>query len=205
MESNHISYVILRNRWQLIYLQGLSESQVKVNMNKYGENVFEPPAHTPEWLVIIKHLFGGFSCLLLLGAVLCFWAAWMQQYFLEDLSHEYVIWHFWQFSLRPCNILGLTHCRCAFTKLYVGAVLIFVIFVSGACSYYQERKRDVIMVNRMTGYTKILEQQEYAFHTWVFWVGILPEGHCPVCTSYPWRDFARSRCYRASRRWCCSN
>ena len=75
---------------ELNVFQGLSEQQVKANLEKYGENVFEPPDHAPGWLILLQHMFGGFSSLLLLGAGLCFWSSWIQHYFLEDLTFEYV-------------------------------------------------------------------------------------------------------------------
>ncbi|CAG7787041.1 unnamed protein product, partial [Allacma fusca] len=94
---------------------GLSSAQVKHNLRKFGENVLRPPNKHSEWRIIIHHLLGGFSFLLLIGAVLCFsatWILWGNQE-LEQDCEEY---------------------------LYVGIVLSVVVFISGVCTYYQEKQ-----------------------------------------------------------------
>ena len=39
-----------------------------------GPNRLTPPPQTPEWVKFCQNLFGGFSLLLWLGAILCFLA-----------------------------------------------------------------------------------------------------------------------------------
>lgn len=39
-----------------------------------GPNALTPPPTTPEWVKFCRQLFGGFSILLWIGAILCFFA-----------------------------------------------------------------------------------------------------------------------------------
>ena len=51
---------------------GLTSAQAKANLERDGPNALTPPPTTPTWIKFLKTLFGGFSMLLWLGAVLCF-------------------------------------------------------------------------------------------------------------------------------------
>ena len=53
---------------------GLTSAQAKANLERDGPNALTPPPTTPVWIKFLKTLFGGFSMLLWLGAVLCFLA-----------------------------------------------------------------------------------------------------------------------------------
>ena len=53
-------------------LQGLTAAQAKANLERDGPNALTPPKTTPEWVKFCKNLFGGFSMLLWVGAILCF-------------------------------------------------------------------------------------------------------------------------------------
>ena len=41
-------------------------------MERDGPNELSPPKTTPEWVKFCKQLFGGFSLLLWIGAILCY-------------------------------------------------------------------------------------------------------------------------------------
>src|SRR5579863_3613174 len=62
----------LLSRHQTNTETGLSPSQAKTNFERYGPNALTPPKTTPEWVKFCKNLFGGFSLLLWIGAVLCY-------------------------------------------------------------------------------------------------------------------------------------
>lgn len=53
-------------------LQGLTTAQAKAIFERDGPNALTPPRTTPEWVKFCKNLFGGFSMLLWVGAILCF-------------------------------------------------------------------------------------------------------------------------------------
>ena len=53
-------------------LQGLTEKEAKVRLERDGPNALTPPPTTPEWVKFGKQLFGGFAMLLWIGAILCF-------------------------------------------------------------------------------------------------------------------------------------
>uniref|UniRef100_A0A3P8XDQ0 Sodium/potassium-transporting ATPase subunit alpha n=1 Tax=Esox lucius TaxID=8010 RepID=A0A3P8XDQ0_ESOLU len=83
-----------------------------------GPNTLTPPPTTPEWVKFCRQLFGGFSMLLWIGAILCFLA-----YTIQAVSEE-----------EPAN-----------DNLYLGIVLSVVVIVTGCFSYYQEAKSSKIM------------------------------------------------------------
>uniref|UniRef100_A0AAR2J7E2 Sodium/potassium-transporting ATPase subunit alpha n=1 Tax=Pygocentrus nattereri TaxID=42514 RepID=A0AAR2J7E2_PYGNA len=83
-----------------------------------GPNVLTPPPTTPEWVKFCKQLFGGFSILLWIGAVLCFLA-----YSIQAVTED-----------EPAN-----------DNLYLGVVLAAVVIITGCFSYYQEAKSSRIM------------------------------------------------------------
>lgn len=53
-------------------MQGLTTAQAKAIFERDGPNALTPPKTTPEWVKFCKNLFGGFSMLLWVGAILCF-------------------------------------------------------------------------------------------------------------------------------------
>merc|ERR1712170_251726 len=97
---------------------GLTSTKAKEYLEKEGYNELTPPKTTPEWIKFCKQLFGGFSTLLWIGAILCFVA-----YFLESRSNP--------------NALK--------DNLYLGIVLATVVIITGVFSYFQERKATNIM------------------------------------------------------------
>lgn len=54
--------------------QGLTHKRAIEILARDGPNALTPPPTTPEWVKFCKQLFGGFSILLWIGAILCFLA-----------------------------------------------------------------------------------------------------------------------------------
>ena len=54
------------------YSQGLTDDQASRILLRDGLNQLTPPKTIPEWVKFCKQLFGGFSLLLWIGAILCF-------------------------------------------------------------------------------------------------------------------------------------
>merc|ERR1712180_200477 len=97
---------------------GLSTTQAKANIEKYGPNALTPPPTTPEWIKFCQCLFSGFAMLLWFGAILCFIAYSIQASAYEEPPDD---------------------------NLYLGIVLTMVVTVTGVFSYYQESKSAKIM------------------------------------------------------------
>jgi len=97
---------------------GLSMTEGRRRYERDGPNALTPPKTIPEWVKFCKNLFGGFSLLLWVGAILCFIA-----YSIEAASEE-----------EPAN-----------DNLYLGVVLTTVVVITGVFSYYQEAKSSAIM------------------------------------------------------------
>lgn len=73
--NNHCNFVLL--------IQGLTQAEARRRLERDGPNALTPPKQTPEWVKFCKNLFGGFSLLLWIGAILCFIA-----YSIEAASEE---------------------------------------------------------------------------------------------------------------------
>ncbi|VDM01727.1 unnamed protein product [Schistocephalus solidus] len=97
---------------------GLTSEQAKTRLDRDGPNALTPPKTTPEWVKFCKNLFGGFSLLLWIGAVLCF------------IAHSILA----SVQEHPSN-----------DNLYLGIVLTAVVIITGCFSYYQESKSSKIM------------------------------------------------------------
>lgn len=54
--------------------QGLTNTRAAEILAQEGPNALTPPPTTPEWVKFCRQLFGGFSILLWIGAILCFLA-----------------------------------------------------------------------------------------------------------------------------------
>ncbi|VEL35100.1 unnamed protein product, partial [Protopolystoma xenopodis] len=72
MDEHRISLDELYARLGTDPNSGLSAEQAKIRLERDGPNALTPPKTTPEWVKFCKTLFGGFSLLLWIGAVLCF-------------------------------------------------------------------------------------------------------------------------------------
>lgn len=97
---------------------GLTSAKAAEVMARDGPNQLTPPKTTPEWVKFCTQLFGGFSLLLWIGAILCFVAYSIQASTSEDPPGD---------------------------NLYLGIVLTAVVVVTGCFSYYQEAKSSKIM------------------------------------------------------------
>lgn len=90
--------------------RGLTKEKAQANFERDGPNALSPPKTTPEWVKFCKQLFGGFSLLLWIGAVLCFAAFGVRNVREEDPAMD---------------------------ELYLGIVLAVVVIITGCFSYYQ--------------------------------------------------------------------
>ena len=73
--------------------QGLTSGQARANLERDGPNALTPPKMTPEWVKFCKNLFGGFSMLLWVGAILCFIAYSIEKSTEEDVLGDNVSSH----------------------------------------------------------------------------------------------------------------
>ena len=118
MSDHRLTPEELYKKYQCNPETGLTSAQAKANLERDGPNALTPPPTTPEWIKFMKTLFGGFSCLLWLGAVLCYLAYGIQASTLEEPPDD---------------------------NLYLGVVLTAVVVITGVFSYYQESKSSKIM------------------------------------------------------------
>jgi sodium/potassium-transporting ATPase subunit alpha len=118
MDEHKIPITELYSRLNTDPNMGLSAEQARQILERDGPNELTPPKTTPEWLKFCKQLFGGFSLLLWIGAILCFVAYSIQASQLENVPGD---------------------------NLYLGIVLTAVVLVTGVFSYYQEAKSSKIM------------------------------------------------------------
>lgn len=118
LDEHRIPVEDLYRRMKCDPIKGLTTAQAKSNYERDGPNALTPPKTTPEWVKFCNQLFGGFSMLLWIGAILCYVA-----YTIEVTNNP--------------DILG--------DNLYLGIVLTTVVVVTGVFSYLQERKSSKIM------------------------------------------------------------
>ncbi|XP_055084446.1 sodium/potassium-transporting ATPase subunit alpha-2 [Periophthalmus magnuspinnatus] len=105
-------------RYGLDLAQGLTRAKAAEVLARDGPNALTPPPTTPEWVKFCRQLFGGFSILLWIGAILCFFA-----YSIQVGTED-----------EPVN-----------DNLYLGVVLAAVVIITGCFSYFQEAKSSRIM------------------------------------------------------------
>lgn len=108
----------LCHRFQTDPNRGLTPAKAKEVLERDGPNALTPPKTTPEWVKFCRQLFGGFSMLLWIGAILCFVA-----YAIE-----------WTQTDEPTE-----------DNLYLSITLAVVVIVTAIFSYYQESKSSKIM------------------------------------------------------------
>uniref|UniRef100_T1EIA9 Cation-transporting P-type ATPase N-terminal domain-containing protein n=1 Tax=Helobdella robusta TaxID=6412 RepID=T1EIA9_HELRO len=70
--------------------KGLTTQRAREILERDGPNQLTPPKTTPEWVKFCKQLFGGFSILLWVGAILCFVAYSIVASTAEDPSKDNV-------------------------------------------------------------------------------------------------------------------
>ncbi|XP_011604273.1 sodium/potassium-transporting ATPase subunit alpha-3b [Takifugu rubripes] len=105
-------------KFQTDIVQGLTNARAAEFLLRDGPNALTPPPTTPEWVKFCRQLFGGFSILLWIGAILCFLAYAIQAATEDDPAGD---------------------------NLYLGIVLTAVVIITGCFSYFQEAKSSKIM------------------------------------------------------------
>ncbi|XP_015242278.1 PREDICTED: sodium/potassium-transporting ATPase subunit alpha-2-like [Cyprinodon variegatus] len=118
LDDHRISVDEVGKRYGVDLTRGMTNARAAEILARDGPNTLTPPATTPEWIKFCRQLFGGFSMLLWIGAILCF-LAYSIQAGLED---------------EPAN-----------DNLYLGVVLAAVVIITGCFSYFQEAKSSRIM------------------------------------------------------------
>ncbi|GAB1598693.1 sodium/potassium-transporting ATPase subunit alpha-B-like [Argonauta hians] len=136
MDEHKVAIEELYQRLGTDPTRGLSPERAKEILLRDGPNCLTPPKTTPEWVKFCKTLFGGFSMLLWIGAILCFIAYGIQAGTYDDPPGD---------------------------NLYLGIVLTAVVVVTGIFSYYQEAKSSRIMdsfKNMVPQYAVVLRNGE---------------------------------------------
>ncbi|XP_053065415.1 sodium/potassium-transporting ATPase subunit alpha-4 isoform X2 [Acinonyx jubatus] len=88
MDDHKLTLEELSTKYSVDLTKGLSAKKAQEILNRDGPNVLTPPPTVSEWVKFCKQLFGGFSILLWMGAILCFVAYGIQMHFKEDLSRD---------------------------------------------------------------------------------------------------------------------
>ena len=71
-DEHKVSVAELLERYGSNVEDGLTEAQAAEVLQRDGPNVLTPPKQMPEIVKFLLQMFGGFSALLWLGAILCF-------------------------------------------------------------------------------------------------------------------------------------
>ncbi|XP_042644437.1 sodium/potassium-transporting ATPase subunit alpha-1 [Tyto alba] len=118
MDDHKLSLDELHRKYGTDLSRGLTPARAAEILARDGPNSLTPPPTTPEWVKFCRQLFGGFSLLLWIGAILCFLAYGIQSVMDEEPNND---------------------------NLYLGIVLAAVVIITGCFSYYQEAKSSKIM------------------------------------------------------------
>ncbi|XP_065482913.1 sodium/potassium-transporting ATPase subunit alpha-1 [Caloenas nicobarica] len=118
MDDHKLSLDELHRKYGTDLNRGLTSARAAEILARDGPNALTPPPTTPEWVKFCRQLFGGFSLLLWIGAILCFLAYGIQSVMEEEVNND---------------------------NLYLGVVLAAVVIITGCFSYYQEAKSSKIM------------------------------------------------------------
>ncbi|XP_037244215.1 sodium/potassium-transporting ATPase subunit alpha-1 [Falco biarmicus] len=118
MDDHKLSLDELHRKYGTDLSRGLTSARAAEILARDGPNSLTPPPTTPEWVKFCRQLFGGFSLLLWIGAILCFLAYGIQSAMEEEPNND---------------------------NLYLGVVLAAVVIITGCFSYYQEAKSSKIM------------------------------------------------------------
>ncbi|KAM9277629.1 sodium/potassium-transporting ATPase subunit alpha-1 [Cariama cristata] len=118
MDDHKLSLDELHRKYGTDLSRGLTPARAAEILARDGPNSLTPPPTTPEWVKFCRQLFGGFSLLLWIGAILCFLAYGIQSVLGEEPNND---------------------------NLYLGVVLSAVVIITGCFSYYQEAKSSKIM------------------------------------------------------------
>ncbi|MEJ1280335.1 hypothetical protein NN561_011280 [Cricetulus griseus] len=126
-DDHRLSNTELEQKYGTNIIQGLSSIRATELLARDGPNALTPPKQTPEIIKFLKQMVGGFSILLWIGAILC-WIAYVIQYVNNTASLD---------------------------SVYLGAILILVVILTGIFAYYQEAKS----TNIMASFSKMIPQQ----------------------------------------------
>lgn len=118
IDDHKISLEEICRRYDTDLNRGLTTQKAQEVFARDGPNALTPPKTTPEWVKFCKQMFGGFSLLLWIGAILCYLAYSIQASTYEDVQGD---------------------------NLYLGIVLTAVVVITGCFSYYQDAKSSRIM------------------------------------------------------------
>ncbi|XP_008117666.2 sodium/potassium-transporting ATPase subunit alpha-2 [Anolis carolinensis] len=118
IDDHKLSLEELAQKYKTDLSTGLTTTQAAEILARDGPNALTPPPTTPEWVKFCRQLFGGFSILLWIGAILCFFAYAIQELVESNAQKD---------------------------NLYLGIVLSSVVLITGCFSYYQEAKSSQIM------------------------------------------------------------
>jgi len=91
-----------------------------------GPNALKPPKQTSEIVKFLKLLFGGFSALLWIGSILCFFSYTLTVVNDPNADMDYVSGKVFQLV-----------CIYYLLQLFLGGVLALVVIVTACFSYYQ--------------------------------------------------------------------
>ena len=132
------------SRYVCVWWQGLTKAKAAEYLRRDGRNELTPPKTTPEWVKFCKQLFGGFSILLWIGAILCFFAYSIQAASYEDVPGDNVSL---SVSLSVClsvcdNLVAMchgAHCNssCSLDRsILYGAILNATLRTAGALDFF---------------------------------------------------------------------
>ena len=127
LDDHRLSNTDLEQKYGTNIIQGLSSIRAAELLARDGPNALTPPKQTPEIIKFLKQMVGGFSILLWIGAALC-WIAYVIQYVSSTASLD---------------------------NVYLGAILVLVVILTGIFAYYQEAKS----TNIMASFSKMIPQQ----------------------------------------------
>ncbi|XP_017771833.1 PREDICTED: sodium/potassium-transporting ATPase subunit alpha-like [Nicrophorus vespilloides] len=112
------AYNWLFGRYETNFELGLTTEQADELRNKHGPNALCPPKTRSRWLIFAEYMFGGFSILLWLGAIL---------------------------STAGWTISRLQDPEVSYDQLYLAIVLVVIIISTGIFGFYQESANTKIM------------------------------------------------------------
>ncbi|EDV45277.2 sodium/potassium-transporting ATPase subunit alpha [Drosophila erecta] len=135
-DNHKISVDELLERLKTDPHMGLSHLEAKLRLEINGPNILTPQPPTPQWIVFLKTMFGGFAILLWSGSFLCFVGYLIQL----KTQHE-----------PPKD------------NLYLGIALAVLVIVTGLYTYFQVHKSSSIMdsfKNLVPQYATVIREGE---------------------------------------------
>ena len=128
-DEHMMSVEDLENKYETNHESGLTVNQSEARLQKNGMNCLSPPKSTPEVIKFARHIFSGFSSLLLTASGMCL-------------------------LLFVISTARTGDYRLQENNLYLGVTLFLVVIISSCFSYYQEAKSAFVM----KGFLKLIPQ-----------------------------------------------